>query len=207
MYTRGFVDAFADWAGNQPLAQKILRKYTDMQLAYWEKSFATLEGISIDVVQMSDDLAGQHGMLISPRSYRKLLKPLHREIFDFIHAKTEAKIFFHSCGGIRPIIPDLIEIGVDILNPVQVNATGMDSTELKREFGADLTFWGGGVDTQTAFDERVTPAKVCAEVRRRLDDLMPDGGFVFNPVHNIQANVPPENIMAMWKTLQEYGVY
>jgi uroporphyrinogen decarboxylase len=207
MYTRGFADGYADWAGNQPLAQKILRKYADMQLAYWDKFFDVLKGIPIDVVQMSDDLAGQHGMLVSPSSYRKYLKPLHREIFDYLHAKTEAKIFFHSCGGIRPIIPDLIEIGVDILNPVQVNATGMDSAELKREFGADLTFWGGGIDTQEAFDQRFTPDDVRDDVRRRLDDLMPGGGFVFNPVHNIQSNVPPENIMAMWETLQEFGIY
>ncbi len=207
MFTRGFVDGYADWAGNQLLAQKILRKYLDMQLAYWEQVFEILEGIPIDVVQMSDDLAGQHGMLISPRSYRKYLKPLHREIFDYLHSKSDAKIFFHSCGGVRSIIPDLIEIGVDILNPVQVNAAGMDSADLKREFGADLTFWGGGVDTQTAFDDRATPDEVRADVRRRLDDLMPGGGFVFNPVHNIQANVPPENIMAMWETLWEFGTY
>jgi uroporphyrinogen decarboxylase len=207
MFTRGYADGYADWAGDQPLTQKILRKYVDMQLAYWEQMFATLEGIPIDVVQMSDDLAGQHGMLISPRSYRQYLKPLHREIFNFLHSKTDAKIFFHSCGGIRPIIPDLIEIGVDILNPVQVNATGMDSAELKREFGADLTFWGGGVDTQTAFDERFSPEEIRNDVRRRLDDLMLGGGFVFNPVHNIQGNVPPENIMAMWETVQEFGQY
>ncbi len=207
MFTRGYADGYADWAGNQPLAQKILHKYMDMQFAYWEKMFATLEGIPIDVVQMSDDLAGQHGMLISPRSYRTFLKPLHREMFDFLHSKCDAKIFFHSCGSIRPVIPDLIEVGVDILNPVQVNATGMDSMELKQEFGKDLTFWGGGVDTQTAFDHRTTPGEVRAEVRKRLEDLMPGGGFVFNPVHNIQGNVPPENIIAMWKTLQEFGQY
>lgn len=207
MYTRGFADGYPDWARDQPLVQKILRKYTDMQLIYWEKIFETLAGIPIDVVQMSDDLAGQHGMLVSPNSYHKYLKPLHREIFDYLHAKTDAKIFFHSCGGIRPIIPDLIEVGVDILNPVQVNASGMDSAELKREFGADLTFWGGGVDTQEAFDQRFSPTDVRADVRRRLDDLMPGGGFVFNPVHNIQGNVPPENIIAMWETLQEFGIY
>ncbi len=207
MFSRGFFDGYSDWAGNPSLTQKILHKFMDVQMAFWEKMFETLEGIPIDVVQMSDDLAGQNGMLISPRSYRKNLKPLHREMFDLSHSKSDAKIFFHSCGSIRPVIPDLIEIGVDILNPVQVNATGMDSTELKQEFGQDLTFWGGGVDTQTAFDDRATPAEVCADVRRRLDDLMPGGGFVFNPVHNIQSNVPPENIMAMWETLQEFGKY
>ncbi len=207
MWTRGFPDGYADWAGNQPLAQKMLHKFMDLQMAFWEKMFKTLEGIPIDVVQMADDFAGQNGMLISPRSYRKSLKPLHKEMFDYIHSKCDAKIFFHSCGAIRSVIPDLIDVGVDILNPVQVNASGMDSAELKQEFGKDITFWGGGVDTQTAFDESHTPEEVRRDVRRRLEDFMPGGGFVFNTVHNIQGNVPPENIMSMWETLQEYGKY
>ncbi|OQY36015.1 MAG: hypothetical protein B6I38_00710, partial [Anaerolineaceae bacterium 4572_5.1] len=152
-------------------------------------------------------LAGQSRMLISPASYQKMLKPFHKEMFDYIHSKTDAKIFFHSCGAVYPVISDLIEIGVDILNPVQVSAGNMDSAKLKEEFGKDITFWGGGVDTQNAFDERYTPDEVRADVRKRLEDLMPGGGFVFNTVHNIQGNVPPENIMAMWETLQEYGKY
>jgi uroporphyrinogen decarboxylase len=207
MWTRGFADGYADWAGNPPLAKKMLYKYMDLQLSYWEKMFEVLEGIPIDVVQMADDIAGQRGMLISPDSYRKGLKPFHKEMFDYIHSKSEAKIFLHSCGSIRPVIPDLIEIGVDIINPVQVSAKAMDSAELKREYGRDLSFWGGGVDTQNAFDERYTAAQVREDVRRRLEDFMPGGGFVFNTVHNIQGNVPPENIMAMWETLQEYGKY
>ncbi|MCX6067314.1 MAG: hypothetical protein NT121_16420, partial [Chloroflexi bacterium] len=207
MWTRGFKDGYADWAGNPELAKKILRKYVDLQMAYWEKMFETMQGISIDVVQMADDLAGQNGMLISPNSYRKQLKPFHKEMFDYIHSKTDAKIFFHSCGSIWTVIPDLIEVGVDILNPVQVNAAKMDSADLKREYGKDICFWGGGVDTQKAFDESHTPAEVRADVRKRLADLMPGGGFVFNTVHNIQGNVPPENIMAMWETVQEYGRY
>jgi uroporphyrinogen decarboxylase len=207
LWTRGFKDGYADWAGNPVLAQKMLRKYVELQMAYWEKMFDVMQGIPIDVVQMADDLAGQNGMLISPNSYRKQLKPLHKEMFDYIHSKSGAKIFFHSCGSVRSIIPDLIEAGVDILNPVQVNAAKMDSAELKREFGKDICFWGGGVDTQMAFDENHTPAEVRADVRKRLEDFMPGGGFVFNTVHNIQGNVPPENIMAMWETIQEYGQY
>jgi uroporphyrinogen decarboxylase len=104
------------------------------------------------------------------------------------------------------VIPDLIEIGLDILNPVQVSAAGMDSAELKHEFGKDLVFWGGGVDTQRVLPYG-TPEDVRAEVRRRLEDLSPGGGFVFNPVHNIQCDVPTENLQAMWETLQAYGVY
>ena len=206
LWTRGFQHGYSDLIGNPALSQKILRGFTDMQLAYWEKMFDTL-GDLIDVVQLADDFAGQHDMLISPSSYRKYLKPLHREMFDFIHSRSSAKIFLHSCGSIRKVIPDLIEIGLDIINPVQVSAAGMDSAELKREYGRDLTFWGGGVDTQRAFDENHTPEEVREDVKRRVADLMPGGGFVFATVHNILSNVPPENIMAMWETLQEYGAY
>ena len=207
LWTRGFKDGYADWAGNPELAKIILRKYMNLQMAYWEKMFDVMQGIPIDIVQMADDLAGQNGLLISPNSYRKLLKPFHKEMFAYIHSKTDAKIFFHSCGSIRPLIPDLIDAGVDILNPVQVNAANMDSAQLKRDYGKDLSFWGGGVDTQMAFDENHTPDEVRVDVRKRLHDFMPGGGFVFNTVHNIQGNVPPENIMAMWETLQEYGKY
>jgi uroporphyrinogen decarboxylase len=207
MWAHGYVDGYADWAAEPDLAKKLLRKFTDFQMAFLDKIFSVLEGIPVDVVHMADDMAGQNGMLISPVSYRKILKPLHKEMFEYIHHKTGAKVFIHACGSIRPIIPDLIEIGVDILNPVQVNAKDMDSNDLKREFGKDLTFWGGGIDTQSAFDERHTPDEVRADVRRRLDDLMPGGGFVFAAVHNIQNNVPPENIMAMWETVQQYGKY
>ncbi|NLG74531.1 MAG: hypothetical protein GX495_21110 [Chloroflexi bacterium] len=207
MWLHGFKDGYADWAGNQPLAQKMMRRFLDLQLAYWEKMFDVMQGIPIDVVHMADDVAGQYNMLISPSSYRKYLKPLHKELFDFIHSRSDAKIFLHSCGAIRKIIPDLIEIGVDILNPVQVNAADMDSASLKQEFGKDIVFWGGGVDTQSVFDESHTPDEVRRDVRKRLEDLMPGGGFVFATVHNIQGNVPPENIMALWETVQEYGVY
>jgi uroporphyrinogen decarboxylase len=207
LWTRGFKDGYTEWAENPTMAKKILRKYADLQLAYWERMFEVMEGIPIDIVQMADDLAGQNGLLISPASYRRNLKPFHKEMFDYIHAKTDAKIFFHSCGSIRPLIPDLIEVGVDILNPVQVSAANMDAAQLKREFGKDICFWGGGVDTQNAFDERYTPEQVRADVKKRLQDLMPGGGFVFNTVHNIQGNVPPENIIAMWETVQECGVY
>ena len=207
MWTRGFEDGYADLVGNVPLSKKILHRYMDLQLVFLENTFNVVGEDGIDVIQMADDMAGQQGMLISPASYRKYLKPLHKEMFDFIKERSSAKIFFHSCGSIRSVIPDLIEVGVDIINPVQVSAAEMDAADLKQEFGDDLVFWGGGVDTQNAFDDRHTPEDVREDVKRRIQDLMPGGGFVFNTVHNIQANVPPENIIAMWETLQEYGKY
>jgi len=204
-WLRGFKNYFLDFAGNEKLAAKLLDRVLEMHIAYWDKLFEIV-GDNVDVVHTADDFAGQDGLLISPRTYRKLCKPRHKELFDFIHQRSHAKVFFHSCGSVRAAIPDLIEAGVDILNPVQVSAAGMDSAELKREFGRDLTFWGGGVDTQRVLGLG-TPQQVREEVKRRVTDLMPGGGFVFATVHNIQGNVPPENIVAMWETLQQYGVY
>jgi len=204
-WMRGYADAYADWGSSSPAALKLMDRVLQLQLTYWEKALS-LVGDVIDVAQIADDIAGQNGPLISPRSYRKLLKPLHKELCDFIHARTKAKIFMHSCGAIRTFIPDFIEIGIDIINPVQVSATGMDSAELKRDFGKDIVFWGGGVDTQRVLGTD-TPQEVRDEVKRRLDDFMPGGGFIFNTVHNIQGNVPAENMVAMWETVQEHGRY
>jgi uroporphyrinogen decarboxylase len=115
-------------------------------------------------------------------------------------------LFFHSCGNVRPILPDFIEIGVDILNPVHVTAAGMEPAALKRDFGSAVTFWGGGVETQSILP-RGSVRQVRDDVKRNLEQLMPGGGYVFNTVHNIQADVAPENIIAMWETLKEYGTY
>jgi len=204
-WTRGFSDYFSDLGSNEILACTMMDRILEQKLAYWGRVLE-LTGDYVDVAQEADDFAGQFGMLISPQTYRKLVKPRHKVLFEFIHAHSRAKVFFHSCGAVRPIIPDLIEIGVDILNPVQVSATGMETGALKRDFGRDLTFWGGGIDTQVVLCQG-TLAEIRAEVRRRLADLMPGGGFIFNAVHNIQADVAPENIMAMWNALQEFGKY
>ncbi|MEA3439360.1 MAG: uroporphyrinogen decarboxylase family protein [Chloroflexota bacterium] len=204
-WTRGFTNYFSDFVSNEKLLVALMRKVMELKMAYWDRALS-LVGDNVDAVNEADDFAGQYRMLISPRMYRRIVKPLHKELFDFIHARTDAKLFFHSCGSIRPVIQDLIEIGVDILNPVQVSATGMDSAELKAEFGKDIVFWGGGIDTQRVLGEG-TPEEVRADTRLRIHDLAPGGGFVFATVHNIQGNVPPENIMAMWETLQEFGTY
>jgi uroporphyrinogen decarboxylase len=204
-WMRGYADAYADWGASSPVAIRLMDRMLQLQLAYWEKALAEV-GDVIDVAQIADDFAGQQGPLISPRSYRKLLKPLHKELCDFIHARTNAKIFMHSCGAIRTFIPDFIDVGIDIINPVQVSAAGMDSAGLKADFGKDIVFWGGGVDTQRVLGTG-TPQDVREDVKRRLDDFMPGGGFIFNTVHNIQGNVPAENLVAMWETLQECGRY
>jgi uroporphyrinogen decarboxylase len=202
---RGYEDFYADIALNPRLAAMVLDRILDQKLAYWDTALDAC-GSEIDVVKEADDFAGQHGLLVSPESWRALLKPRYKELFDAIRRKTAAPIMLHSCGSVRSVIPDLIEVGVQILNPVQVSAAGMDTWDLKHEFGSELAFWGGGVDTQwvLAFG---SPDDVRREVSRRLDDLMPGGGFVFAAVHNIQPDVPPENIMTMRRTLQEFGLY
>lgn len=204
-WTRGFARIYPDLVTNLDWLTYLMDKIIDLKLAYWEIALPMV-GEYADVVQEADDLAGQFDLLISPEIYRQVVKPRHKKIMDFIKERSEAKIFFHSCGAIRGIIPDLIDIGIDIINPVQVSATGMESSALKRDFGDDIVFWGGLVDTQGVFTDG-TPAQVRDEVRRRVDDFGPGGGFMAAAVHNIQANVPPENIMAMWETVQEYGAY
>lgn len=204
-WLRGYDRFYPDCIQNTALLGRLMDRIVELKAAYWERALDEV-GPHVDVVQEADDLAGQFRMLISPATYRTLCKPRHRELLEFIRSRTSAKVFFHSCGAIRPIIPDLIEMGVDILNPIQVSATGMDPAELKREFGADLVFWGGGVDTQQILGSG-TEQQVRDEVRRRIADLAPNGGFVFATVHNIQSNVPPQNLVAMWEAFQELGVY
>jgi uroporphyrinogen decarboxylase len=198
---RGFEDGYMDLAGDPSLARRVMERILEVKIAYWSRVLPLVDG-HVDVVGEADDLGGQERTLFSPATYRDLVKPLHRELFDFLHAHTDAKVFFHTCGAVRELIPDLIEIGVDILNPVQVSAAGMDTADLKREFGRDLVFWGGGVDTQRVLGAG-TPDEVRAEVLRRVGDLSPGGGFVFAAVHNVQPNVPAENVLAMRAALAE----
>jgi uroporphyrinogen decarboxylase len=206
LWLRGFENFFCDLAGNRPLAEAICDTIIERKIRYWEKALA-LVGDLVDVVQEGDDYGGQHEMLVSPRLWRELFRPrLRRLIARIKECAPHTFLFFHTCGSVYEILPDLIEVGVDILNPVQVAAANMDSRRLKREFGDALTFWGGGVDTQHVLP-RGTPQQVRDEVRRRIDDLAPGGGFVFNPVHNIQADVPPENILAMREAVREFGAY
>ena len=160
----------------------------------------------IQIVQIADDLGMQQGPQISLDLYRKIVKPRHKKICQFIKENCDAYIFLHTCGAIREFIPDLIEIGVDIINPVQVSAKGMDTAELKEEFGDKIVFWGGGCDTQRVLPLG-TPKIVEKEVKKRIKDLAPNGGFVFTQVHNIQPEVPPENIMAMYRAVKKYGGY
>jgi uroporphyrinogen decarboxylase len=204
-FLRGYEDFYSDVALNPRLAGLLLDRVLEFKLAYWDAALDLL-GDAVDIIKESDDFGTQDSLLISPEAYRKLLKPRQKELFSAIRRKTGARIFLHSCGSIRSLIPDFIDVGVQILNPVQVSAAGMDTRQLKADFGREIVFWGGGIDTQRVLNLG-SISEVRDEVRRRLDDLMPGGGFVFAAVHNVQADVPPENVMAMWDAVREFGVY
>jgi uroporphyrinogen decarboxylase len=190
---------------DRPFAERLMDQVTDIYIESVDRYLEQV-GEYIDVFTYWDDVSTQDGWMISPEAYAALVKPRQRRLFDAIRRRTNAKLFFHCCGAASELYPHLVEIGVDIVNPVQVSARGMDTQQLKRRFGRDLVFWGGGVDTQRVLPFG-TPQEVRDEVRRRIDDLAPGGGFVFAAVHNIQALVPPENIVAAFDTVAEHGGY
>lgn len=160
-------------------------------------------GDTVQVIRVSGtDFGTQRGLFFSLDVYRDLYKPFQKKINDKIHELTDWKILVHSCGAVSELIPEFIEIGFDVLNPVQCSAEGMDPKRLKREFGKDIVFWGGGVDTQKTLPFG-TPDEVYREVRERIDIFGEDSGFVFNSIHNIQSNVPVENILAMFRAVDD----
>jgi len=204
-WTRGFEQCYVDLAINHAYVTYMLDRIVEFKREFWQRALFEV-GDLVDVVLEADDMAGQQSLLFSPETYRKIIKPRHERLFSFIKRQASVKLFFHSCGAIRPLIGDLIDVGIDILNPIQISAAGMDLKELKQEYGRDLAFWGGGVDTQGVLGTG-TPEEVRENVRRNMEALAAGGGFVFAAVHDIQANVPPQNIMAMWDAWKAYGVY
>jgi uroporphyrinogen decarboxylase len=186
-------------------ADRLMDRITDIYIESCSNYLDEL-GKYLHVFIYYDDLCGQDGWMIRPDLYRKMIKPKQQRLVEAVRRKTDAKLFYHSCGASYTLIPDLIDIGFDIINPVQVSARGMDTRRLKQDFGRDIVFWGGGVDTQRVLPFG-KPAEVVDEVKRRIDDLAPGGGFVFAAVHNIQAFVPPENIVAAFDAALEYGKY
>lgn len=200
---RGWDRFFLDLAAEPKLAEAVIAKLTEHYLRNLP-DFLDKVGRYSHIVVNHDDLGSQHACLISPKMYRQMIKPYHRQIFTHIHENSDLFIYMHSDGNIRKLIPDLIEIGVDVLNPIQFSATDMDAREIKREFGADLTFWGAGIDTQNTLPYG-TREEVVDEVRNMIEIMAPGGGYVFATVHNIQTNVPPENIITLYDTALEYG--
>jgi len=183
----------------------LLDKILDANIKMLEKILPAVRGY-VQVVQVGDDLGAQGGPQISPRAYREIVKPRHKKLYRYIKEHINAHLFLHTCGSVYDFIPDFIDMGVDVLNPVQVSAKNMETRRLKEEFGDRIVFWGGGCDTQRVLPFG-TPRDVDEEVRARISDLAPGGGFVFTQVHNIQVGVPPENIVAMYEAVRKYGRY
>ncbi len=202
---RGFINFLLDLRRRPRLAEFIMDKLLEINKHNFKKIFNKLHGY-IQIVQVGDDLGHQNGPIVSPPIYREIIKPRQLELYRYIKRGSNVKIFLHSCGAIYDFIEDFIEMGVDILNPIQVSARNMDTRRLKKEFGDEITFWGGGCDTQKVLPFG-TPKQVEEEVVRRINDLREGGGFVFCQVHNIQPEVPPENIVTMYNTVHRIAWY
>jgi len=200
---RGMSNAMIDPFMAAVNSDKLVGKLADLKIEFWNELLDQI-GDVVDIVGEGDDYGTQDSQLIDPDQFRQYYKPHFIRVIKFIKEKSpNVKLMFHSCGNVRPIIPDLIAIGADILNPVHITATGMEPVQLKKDFGNDIVFWGGGVDTQKVLPSG-TIQEVKEDVKRNIEALAPGGGFIFSAVHNIQAEVSPENSMAMWETLVEY---
>jgi uroporphyrinogen decarboxylase len=195
-YLRGYEDWFVDVLTDHELICYLFDTILDISCEMVSRALDEV-GPFIDVIGISDDLAMQNSMFVSPETYRELIKPRHKRFFDLIRSKTSAKIVFHTCGAVEPLIGDFIDIGVDALNPVQVAAKGMDPLTLKQKYGRHITFWGG-IDTQHLLPN-ATPERVYEETRRIIEIFGRDGGYVLNAVHAIQPDVPVDNILAMYR--------
>jgi len=195
-----------EWYVSTAIRKDYVHAIFEKQCELGLKNLETLIGIFGDRVQAVNltgtDFGTQRGLFISKESYRELYKPYHKRVNDLVHAKSSWKTFMHSCGAVSELIPDFVEAGFDILNPVQCSATGMDARTLKKEFGEHITFWGGGANTQQTLPFG-TPDEVYRECRERIEIFGEGGGYVFDAIHNVQATTPTENLLAMFKAIKD----
>ena len=195
------IDNFLCMLAEEPeRVHRFLEKLTELHLRDLE-SYLGAVGDCIDIILFCDDMGMQTGPQISPRMYDEFFRPRHSRLWHRAKELADVKVMLHCCGGIRPLLPAMIEAGMDTTNPVQTNCAGMEPAGLKRDFGDEITLWGGGCDTREVLP-RGTPDQVRAHVRERVDLLAPGGGFVFQQVHNIMADVPPQNIVAMFDAVR-----
>ena len=185
---------------------RVFERQCEIALANLKKIHGVVGDKVSAVFITGTDFGTQKGPFISTRAYRDLFSPFHRAVNGWIHGHTKWKTFIHTCGSVTELIPDFIEAGFDVLNPVQCSAADMEPVMLKRRFGDRIAFWGGGVDTQKTLPFG-TPGDVRREVRRRIETFGPGGGFIFNAVHNVQALTPVENLLAMFQAVREFGGY
>jgi uroporphyrinogen decarboxylase len=203
-FIRGFEDWFLDCGSDHRLFEALADAVLEINIASVQGILCEV-GDLVDVVVTADDLGEQRGTIVSPSTYRELIKPRQKRYFDEIHDRTDAKLVFHTCGSVFDILMDLIEIGVDVLNPVQVSANKMETATLKAVAGDQLAFWGA-IDTQYVLPYG-SPEDVQHEVIKRIADLGDGGGYVLSAVHNIQPEVPPENLCAMFEAGLKFGKY
>lgn len=204
-YMRGLEQWFMDMMTEEAFCEALIDRTCQFWMD-WFRVFLDEVGDLVDVIMIGDDLAGQQGCLFSPDFYRRVVKPRHKRLVQYIRSRTQAKIWYHTCGGCQTLIPELLDNGIHILNPVQISASGMDPADLKAKFGGQLTFWGGAIDAQHVLPV-ASPQEVREAVRKNLEVWKPHGGYVFNNVHNIQAGVPGENIAALYDAAYEFGFY
>jgi len=203
---RGVEEWYVSTATRRDFVYKIFERQCEIGIKNLEKIHQVV-GERVSAVMLSGtDFGQQHGPFISPKAYRDLFQPFNKAVNDWVHNHTTWKTFIHSCGSVRALLPDFVASGFDILNPVQCSASCMAPGELKQEFGDQVTFWGGGVDTQRTLPFG-TVDDVRNEVKSRLKIFGKGGGYVFNSIHNVQARVPIENVLAMYETVREYGRY
>jgi len=195
----GYEEFMVALALRPALVAALLERIVDAQVARLDR-YAQAVGDLVDVVYISDDLGTQEAPQIAPRTYRRVIKPHQARLCAAVRERFQAYLMLHTDGAVRPFIPDFIEMGMQVLNPVQVSAGGMDSRELKREFGRDIAFWGGGCEGQHTLPFG-TPEQVADDVARRVEDLSPGGGFVFSHIHNMQPETPVENIVALYEAV------
>lgn len=203
-YLRGVEELFSDMYLNKKFAMELIGRVAEIEIAYWD-IFLSAVGPHVDIIQRASDLGTQRSLIISPEHYREFLKPFEKKIFDFIKSKApKAKLWFHSCGAVSEIIEDFIDIGVDILNPVQPLAAGMDSFELKKRFGKRICFHGG-IDLQKAMIGSID--EVREEVEKRIRAFAVGGGYILASSNHIQEDTPPENVIFLFEYAKKFGQY
>jgi uroporphyrinogen decarboxylase len=200
---RGLENFLMDFLAEPEMAEVLMKCHAEYTLSYWLPALRAA-GPALDVLFVGDDLASQQGLLVSEDLYRRYVRPIQKWLWEQLRRLApQARLLVHSCGAVEPLIRDFIDMGAEALNPVQTSATGMDAAHLKKEYGGDIVLWGGGIDPQGVLLHG-SVSKVKEEVRRRLDLLARDGGFVFAPTCELQPATPVENVLAMLEAVGEF---
>jgi uroporphyrinogen decarboxylase len=204
-FLRGMENFLSDIYLDKNGTKRLIDKLVEGNMKFLDR---VLKGVGeyVDLLQFGDDLGLQNGPFMSPDVFKEIFIPRYKKMWDFVHNNTDCKIFLHSCGSVFELLPHLIDAGVDVLNPVQTTTVNMEPEKLKKEFGKYITFWGGGCNTRDVLPNK-TPTEVKEDVKRRIEIFSKGGGFVFNQIHNILADIKPENVIAMLEAAYEYGKY